>query len=157
MWDRKRKLGLCPERVFYLPEAIYCPQRGQFCALGRQLSLSRLENAHARSYESQSSELRRLTLSDTSHNSKRYEWKEVKSGEALATTLHPHNPSVYRGFKRKGEEWRVKYKFAWFKLKLYDGNKINHILLCLFEERQYLCTPNAENRAGLRLRFIIHL
>lgn len=153
--------------VFYLRRAKYCPCRGNILPRpGTKRNVVTEKNLLQDDYfflvRESSHLVQERTKSPKTTNPKRAKtskkgeewWREVKSGHPLFTS---HTPSIYRHFRRKGEEWRVKYKFAWFKLKLYDGNKINHILLCHFEERHYLCTPNAENRAGLRLRFIIHL
>ena len=156
--------------VFYLRRAKYCPCRGNILPRpGTKRNVVTEKNLLQDDYfflvRESSHLVQKRTKSPKTINPKRTKtskkvksgeewWRVVKSGHPLFTS---HTPSIYRHFRRKGEEWRVKYKFAWFKLKLYDGNKINHILLCHFEERHYLCTPNAENRAGLRLRFIIHL
>ena len=153
--------------VFYLRRAKYCTCRGNILPRpGTKRNVVTEKNLLQDDYfflvRESSHLVQERTKSPKTINPKRTKtskkgeewWREVKSGHPLFTS---HTPSIYRHFRRKGEEWRVKYKFAWFKLKLYDGNKINHILLCHFEERPYLCTPNAENRAGLRLRFIIHL
>ena len=40
------------------------------------------------------------------------EW--VKSGEELSQLFTSRNPSVYRGFRRFGEEWRVKERVGIF-------------------------------------------
>ena len=156
--------------VFYLRRAKYCPCRGNILPRpGTKRNVVTEKNLLQDDYfflvRESSHLVQKRTKSPKTINPKRTKTsKKVKSGEEwwrVVKSGHPlfpsHTPSIYRHFRRKGEEWRVKYKFAWFKLKLYDGNKINHILLCHFEERHYLCTPNAENRAGLRLRFIIHL
>ena len=153
--------------VFYLRRAKYCPCRGNILPRpGTKRNVVTEKNLLQDDYfflvRESSHLVQERTKSPKTTNPKRAKtskkgeewWRVVKSGRPLFTS---HTPSIYRHFRRKGEEWRVKYKFAWFKLKLYDGNKINHILLCHFKERHYLCTPNAENRAGLRLRFIIHL
>ena len=153
--------------VFYLRRAKYCPCRGNILPRpGTKRNVVTEKNLLQDDYfflvRESSHLVQERTKSPKTTNPKRAKtskkgeewWREVKSGHPLFTS---HTPSIYRHFRRKGEEWRVKYKFAWFKLKLYDGNKINHILLCHFEERHYLCTPNAENRAGLRLRIINHL
>ena len=153
--------------VFYLRRAKYCPCRGNILPRpGTKRNVVTEKNLLQDDYfflvRESSHLVQERTKSPKTTNPKRAKtskkgeewWREVKSGRPLFTS---HTPSIYRHFRRKGEEWRVKYKFAWFKLKLYDGNKINHILLCHFEERHYLCTPNAENRAGLRLRIINHL
>ena len=153
--------------VFYLRRAKYCPCRGNILPQpGTKRNVVTEKNLLQDDYfflvRESSHLVQERTKSPKTTNPKRAKtskkgeewWREVKSGHPLFTS---HTPSIYRHFRRKGEEWRVKYKFAWFKLKLYDGNKINHILLCHFEERHYLCTPNAENRAGLRLRIINHL
>lgn len=65
-WDyAQSEFFICLRQFIALSEGSFAPSADNFLYLG-------IENAHARSYESQSSELRRLTLSDTSHNSKRY-------------------------------------------------------------------------------------
>ena len=153
--------------VFYLRRAKYCPCRGNILPRpGTKRNVVTEKNLLQDDYfflvRESSHLVQERTKSPKTINPKRTKtskkgegwWRVVKSDRPLFTS---RNADKHRGFRWFGEEWRVKYKFAWFKLKLYDGNKINHILLCLFEERQYLCTPNAENRAGLRLRFIIHL
>ena len=38
-------------------------------------------------------------------------WRVVKSGRVLFTS---HTPSVYRGFRQIGEEWRVKTRVVFF-------------------------------------------
>lgn len=124
--------------VFYLRRARYCPCRGNILPRpGTKRNVVTEKNLLQDDYF--------FLVRESSHL--------VQERTKSPKTTNPKRAKT----SKKGEEWRVKYKFAWFKLKLYDGNKINHILLCLFEERHYLCTPNAENRAGLRLRFIIHL
>ena len=153
--------------VFYLRRARYCPCRGNILPRpGTKRNVVTEKNLLQDDYfflvRESSHLVQERTKSPKTINPKRTKtskkgegwWRVVKSDRPLFTS---RNADKHRGFRWFGEEWRVKYKFAWFKLKLYDGNKINHILLCLFEERHYLCTPNAENRAGLRLRFIIHL
>ena len=127
--------------VFYLRRAKYCPCRGNILPRpGTKRNVVTEKNLLQDDYF--------FLVRESSHLVQ----KRTKSPK----TINPKRTKTSKKVK-SGEEWRVKYKFAWFKLKLYDGNKINHILLCHFEERPYLCTPNAENRAGLRLRFIIHL
>ena len=127
--------------VFYLRRAKYCPCRGNILPRpGTKRNVVTEKNLLQDDYF--------FLVRESSHLVQ----KRTKSPK----TINPKRTKTSKKVK-SGEEWRVKYKFAWFKLKLYDGNKINHILLCHFEERHYLCTPNAENRAGLRLRFIIHL
>ena len=121
--------------VFYLRRARYCPCRGNILPRpGTKRNVVTEKNLLQDDFF--------FLVRESSH------LVQERTKSPKTTNLH---------FRRKGEEWRVKYKFAWFKLKLYDENKINHILLCLFKERHYLCTPNAENRAGLRLRIINHL
>ena len=127
--------------VFYLRRAKYCPCRGNILPRpGTKRNVVTEKNLLQDDYF--------FLVRESSHLVQ----KRTKSPK----TINPKRTKTSKKVK-SGEEWRVKYKFAWFKLKLYDGNKINHILLCHFEERHYLCTPNAENRAGLRLRIINHL
>ena len=124
--------------VFYLRRAKYCPCRGNILPRpGTKRNVVTEKNLLQDDYF--------FLVRESSHL--------VQERTKSPKTTNPKRAKT----SKKGEEWRVKYKFAWFKLKLYDGNKINHILLCHFEERHYLCTPNAENRAGLRLRIINHL
>lgn len=124
--------------VFYLRRARYCPCRGNILPRpGTKRNVVTEKNLLQDDYF--------FLVRESSHL--------VQERTKSPKTTNPKRAKT----SKKGEEWRVKYKFAWFKLKLYEGNKINHILLCLFEERHYLCTPNAENRAGLRLRIINHL
>ena len=41
-------------------------------------------------------------------------WRVVKSGEEVSQLFTSQNPSVYRGFRRFGEEWRVKARVVFF-------------------------------------------
>ena len=43
----------------------------------------------------------------------------VKSGEEVSQLFTSQNPSVYRGFRRFGEEWRVKARVVFFSLLLF--------------------------------------
>ena len=61
-------------------------------------------------------------------------WRVVKSEWALFTS---RNPSVYRGFGRKGERWRVKKRLGFYtthQKKAWYANSSNtrgHIVSCL--------------------------
>ena len=61
-------------------------------------------------------------------------WRVVKSERALFTS---RNPSVYRGFRRKGEGWRVKKRLGFYtthQKKTRCTNSTNtrgHIVSCL--------------------------
>ena len=73
-------------------------------------------------------------------------WRVVKSGASLFTS---RNPCVYRGFRRFGEEWRVKSRvgFLWAKqLKLQPLFQITMIVLPKFSsQRIILCPAMAQN------------
>ena len=73
-------------------------------------------------------------------------WRVVKSGASLFTS---RNPCVYRGFRRFGEEWRVKSRVGFLRakqLKLHPLFQITMIVLSKFSSRRIiLCPAMAQN------------
>ena len=70
-------------------------------------------------------------------------------GEGLSKPFTSHTPSVYRGFRRKGEGWRVKLRVGFLRakqLKLHPLFLIKMIVLSKFSsQRIILCPAMAQN------------
>ena len=58
-------------------------------------------------------------------------WRVVKSGEELSQLFTSQNPSVYRGFRRFGEEWRVNARVVFFSQLLSPSSSFSFLLLLL--------------------------
>ena len=66
-------------------------------------------------------------------------WRVVKSGEELSQLFTSQNPSVYRGFRRFGEEWRVKARVVFFSQLLSPSSSFSFLLLLLLVASPSCC------------------
>ena len=77
-------------------------------------------------------------------------WRVVKSGEEVSQLFTSQNPSVYRGFRRFGEEWRVKARVVFFS----PSSSFSFLLLLLLvaspssSRRVVSCLAMARNCPG---------
>ena len=73
-------------------------------------------------------------------------WRVVKSGEEVSQLFTSQNPSVYRGFRRFGEEWRVKARVVFFSQLLSPSSSLSFFFLLLLVASLLVASPSSSRR-----------